>query len=624
MTAVLNSAYYPALGFLDGLRPEPRLTVSEWADAYRELSTKASAEAGKWRTDRAPYLRKIMDSLSAYSTIQEVIIKKGAQLGLTEAGFNWMGYIIDISPAATLIVMPTDAMVKKNSKMRFDPMITATPRLKKKIKSNREKDSGNTINQKDFPGGTAVLVGANSPVGLRSMPAKNVLLDEVDAYPLDVDGEGSPIDLAKARTRTYPRRKIMCISTPTVKGKSTISKEFEDTDQQYFHIPFPCCGEYQHLEWENIIYTPGEYENVKCRCKTCGQLHAEHVIKSLMLVHGTWIALNPNHPNKTRIGFHINSLYSPMGWYGWGEAAADYEKALKDVTKMKAFVNTVLGLEYEEESDAPAWEQLYDRREQYPQDKPKKNVAFLTAGVDVQKDRIEVEVVGWMAGKKSQSICYRVFVGKTEEKDVWKQLGAMLNEQWEREDGALMPITVMAVDSGYNTSYVHEFVRAYDPSRVIATKGQDKSSVMVSAPRQVDVTKSGEKVGQAKQWNIGVSMIKSEIYGWLKLRPNEDGTLPDGHCCFPQYDSHYFRGLTAEAVEMVINKKGYREYKWVKKYERNEPLDCRVYARAAASVYGLDRFKEQNFADLVGGYTQKSLDKLEKSRKKSSFWGEKD
>src|ERR1044072_1347075 len=207
--------FTPAVGFFDGLRPEPRLTVSEWADLHRRLSSTASSAPGKWRTSRTPYLKEIMDCFSSFSTIQEVILKKGAQLGLTEAGFNWMGYIIDVSPAPTLLVMPTDAMVKKNSKTRFDPMIQATPRLSEKIKSSRERDAGNTINQKDFPGGTAVLVGANSPVGLRSMPAQNVMLDEVDAYPLDVDGEGNPIDLAKARTRTFPRRTIFVIYTRT-------------------------------------------------------------------------------------------------------------------------------------------------------------------------------------------------------------------------------------------------------------------------------------------------------------------------------------------------------------------------------------------------------------------------
>jgi phage terminase large subunit GpA-like protein len=612
--------FTPAVGFFDGLRPEPRLTVSEWADLHRRLSSTASSAPGKWRTSRTPYLKEIMDCFSSFSTIQEVILKKGAQLGLTEAGFNWMGYIIDVSPAPTLLVMPTDAMVKKNSKTRFDPMIQATPRLSEKIKSSRERDAGNTINQKDFPGGTAVLVGANSPVGLRSMPAQNVMLDEVDAYPLDVDGEGNPIDLAKARTRTFPRRKIFVISTPTIDGKSTITKEFANTDQRYFFVACPHCAATQNLVWERMRWEEGKPETAKYCCIHCDELIEERH-KSTMLASGEWVPTNPEKISKTRRGYHINSLYSPLGWYSWADAAKDYEEALKDVTKMKAFINTVLGLEYKEDSEAPDWKLIYERRENYKLDRPRKEVAFLTAGVDVQRDRIEVEVVGWINGKRSQSITYRVLMGKTEEAAVWQALGAMLNEQWEREDGTLMPIRVMAIDTGYNTSYVHEFCRKHEPTRVVAIKGSDKQAIMVSAPRAVDVTRSGKKIGQAKQWNVGVSMIKTELYAWLRLLKETDGSYPDGYCHFPQYDENYFRGITAEAVEYKIDKKGFRKYEWVKKYDRNEPLDCRVYARAAAAIFGMDRLSPQGWAEIAGSYMEKREEK-QTAKKKSSFWGD--
>lgn len=606
-------------GFFDGLRPEPRLTVSEWADKYRRLGSTASSEAGPWRTSRTPYLRQIMDDLSTHNPIQEIILKKGAQLGLTEAGFNWIGYIIDISPAPTLLVMPTDAMVKRNSKTRFDPMIQATPRLSEKIKSSRERDAGNTINQKDFPGGTAVLVGANSPVGLRSMPAKNVLLDEVDAYPLDVDGEGNPIDLAKARTRTFPRKKIFIISTPTVEGKSTISKEFANSDQRYFFVSCPKCGAEQSLKWERMRWEQGKPETARYCCEHCDELVDEMQFKA-MFPRGTWRATCPEKISKTRVGYHINSLYSPLGWYSWPNAVEDYETALKDVTKMKAFVNTVLGLEWKEDSEAPEWEKLFDRREDYKLDKPRKEVAFLTAGVDVQRDRIEVEVVGWIEGKRTQSITYRVLPGKTEEDEVWRKLAAMLAETWEREDGVLMPIRIMAIDTGYNTAHVQNFCRTHDASRVVPIKGQDNLAVMAAAPRPVDVTRGGKKIGQVKQWNIGVSMIKSELYAWLKLRRGEDGVYPDGFCHFPQYDSTYFRGMTAEVVEYKIDKKGYRKYEWVKKYDRNEPLDCRVYARAAAFIFGMDRFNSELWKEIHGGYVIKPKETGRKDGKKSSFW----
>lgn len=605
-------------GFTDGLRPEPRLTVSEWADRFRFLSSTSSSEAGPWRTSRTPYLREIQDDLSSSSIVQEIVLKKGAQLGLTESSFNWIGYIIDISPAPTLLVQPTDQMVKRASKMRFDPMIEATPRLREKISPARSRDSGNTQTQKDFPGGTVVLTGANSPVGLRSMPAKNVILDEVDAYPTDLDGEGSPINLAKARTRTFPRKKIFIISTPTIESKSIITKEFNDTDKRYYFVPCPHCGAEQHLYWERVKWEPGKPETTRYMCEHCNE-PIEERFKTQMLAKGTWRPTNPDAIDPKRKGYHINSLYSPYGWYSWADAVKEYEIALKDINKMKGFVNTVLGLEFVEDGDAPEWENLWNRRESYQLNKPQKDIAFLTAGVDVQKDRIEVEVVGWKYGKISQSIDYRVLIGKTEEPEVWEKLRAMLAEQWEREDGVLMPIRMMAIDSGYNTSHVYEFCRKQDPSRVIAVKGQEKQAIMIAAPKSVDVTRSGKKVGQTKVWNIGVSMIKSEVYAWLKLNKNEDGTVPDGYCHFPQYDQHYFKGLTAEVVEFKLVR-GFRKYEWVKKYERNEPLDCRVYARAAACAFGMDRFNKENWDDIGGNYVHRPNEKPNDKKKRESFW----
>lgn len=209
-------------GFIDGLRPEPRLSVSQWADKCRVLSTISTAEPGVWRTSRTPYLREIMDKLGVSDAVQEVIVMKGAQVGLTEAGNNWIGYTIEVSPCPFLAVQPTKDMAERNSKIRIQPMIEAAPTLAAKIKPARSRDSGNTILKKEFPGGILVMTGANSASGLRSMPARNVFLDEVDAYPLDLDGEGSPIDLAKARTRTFPKKKIFIISTPTIEGQSII------------------------------------------------------------------------------------------------------------------------------------------------------------------------------------------------------------------------------------------------------------------------------------------------------------------------------------------------------------------------------------------------------------------
>jgi phage terminase large subunit GpA-like protein len=244
--------------FSDGLRPDPLLTVSEWADQFRMLSQTASAEPGWWRTDRTPYLREIMDCLSPSSGVEKVVFMKGAQVGGTEAGNNWIGYVIDQAPGPMLVVLPTVEMGKRWSKGRFAPLIDDTPAIRAKVKDPRSRDAGNTVQSKEFPGGIVVITGANSAVGLRSMPVRYLFMDEIDGYPCDADGEGDPVSLAVQRTATFARRKILEVSTPTVSGLSRIEKEFESSDQCFFHVPCPDCSEYQVLKWANLKWQDGD------------------------------------------------------------------------------------------------------------------------------------------------------------------------------------------------------------------------------------------------------------------------------------------------------------------------------------------------------------------------------
>lgn len=607
-------------GFLDGLRPEPRLSVSDWADRYRMLSSTASAEPGQWRTSRTPYLRQIMDNLSSTDPCREVVFMKGAQVGATEMGFNWVGYVIDVSPGPMLLVQPTLETLKRASKTRFDPMVEATPRLTEKIAPSRSRDSGNTTFQKDFPGGTVVLTGANSAVGLRSMPIRFLFLDEIDGYPLDLEGEGDPISLAEARTRTFARKKIFKVSTPTVEGRSVIEREFMNTDQRYFMVPCPHCQHEQALVFDNLKWDKGKPETALYFCEECGA-GIEERFKTTMLAEGRWVAKKPELTSLYKAGYHLNSLYSPNGWYSWVDAARDWEDAQGDDNKLKTFTNTVLGLTWKEKGDAPEWQNLYNRREPYQLNRPTKEVAFLTAGVDVQKDRIEVEIVGWCRGKRSYSVDYRVLPGDTSSKAVWDALAAIVGEQWEREDGRIMPLRLMAVDTGFRTTEVYDFCQRFDVTRVIPVKGQDKQQLVVAAPKQIHTTSAGKKVGRVRIWNVGTSVVKSELYGWLKLELAEDGAAPPGYCHFPEYDQHFFRMLTAEQVQYRVVR-GYPVPEWVKKYERNEALDCRVYARAAAAVVGIDRFREENWKTLESGYAVRSEagGQQKRERRKSDFW----
>lgn len=274
--------------YLDALKPDEILTVSQWADKYRVLSQVTSAEPGQWNTDRTPYSREIMDNLSVSSSIQEIVLMKGAQVGGTEIGNNWIGYIIDHAPGSTMAVMPTRETAIKNSKIRIAPLIESCERLYSKVKDARSRDSGNTVLQKDFPGGTLVMVGANSAVGLRSIPIKNLFLDEEDGYPGDVEGEGDPIDLAKKRTDTFSsKKKIFHCSTPTVEGRSKIEANFNNTDQRRFFVPCPKCDFFQWLQWQQIKWEDDNPETTYYECEKC-----EHKIKNWqktkMLERGEW------------------------------------------------------------------------------------------------------------------------------------------------------------------------------------------------------------------------------------------------------------------------------------------------------------------------------------------------
>jgi phage terminase large subunit GpA-like protein len=298
-------------GFLQGIKPDPIISVSQWAEDHRELPP-GSAEPGKFRVDRTPYMREIMDHLSVTDQCQKVVFKKSSQVGATETGNNWLGYVIDVAPSPMLYIMPTDAMVKSTSKKRIQPMIETTPRLQQKIKPNKSRDSGNTIQEKFFQGGSVSMVGANSPVGLASAAIRYVYLDEVDRYPMDVQGEGSAITLAETRTISYgARKKIFITSTPTRKGQSAIDNEFDKTGQRHYFVPCPHCGGAQALRFEQLRYEPGKWDQTKYECEHCKELILERH-KPQMFAAGKWMPLFPQKEDGITYGYFINALYSPL------------------------------------------------------------------------------------------------------------------------------------------------------------------------------------------------------------------------------------------------------------------------------------------------------------------------
>lgn len=595
--------------FSQGLRPEPDITVSQWADEKRRLSQKASSEPGLWRTSRTPYLREIMDCLSISSAIETVIFMAGAQIGKTETGNNWVGYIIDNAPAPLMIVQPTVELAKRFSKQRIDAMIEETPVLQAKIKPARERDSGNTVLQKDFPGGMMALTGANSAVGLRSMPAKYLFMDEVDAYPADVDGEGDPVELAEARARTFPRKKKYLPSTPTIKGRSKVEHEYELSDQRRYYVPCPCCGEKQPLVFENLRWEKGKPETVVYVCAENGCVIEEHS-KTWFLDEANgaeWVATAAGD-SKTA-GFHLSSLYSPLGWLSWQEIASKWEKAQGKAMALKVFKNTILAETWEEKGEAPEWERLYERREDYSPMVVPQDVCFLTAGADVQKDRLELTVWGWGYGAQRWYIDHIVLEGDPVKAEVWKALDAELFKNYRHVSGADMKIMRMCVDSGYETQSVYAWVRGKEPSLVTAIKGVERGPVLVGNPSAVDISLNGKRVKNGMKFRPVVSGIgKMELYSYLRLSPpvKEEGeTYQSGYVHLPNYcEPEFLKQLCAEKLVTRAKRGGYARTEWEKTRDRNEALDCAVYARAAAALLGMDRFTDEHWQNLTDSLLQ--------------------
>jgi phage terminase large subunit GpA-like protein len=592
-----------------GLAPDPALTVSQWADRYRFLSSRASSEAGRYRTDRTPYMRAIMDALSPSHPARRIVFMKAAQVGATEAGNNWIGYCIHQAPGPFLAVQPTTDLAKRLSQQRVDPLIEESPDLRDLVMPARTRDSGNTVLAKRFAGGQLVLTGANSAVGLRSMPARWLFLDEVDAYDGDVDGEGDPIALAEARTRTFGhRRKVFIASTPTIRGLSRIEREYEASDQQRFFLPCPFCHAMQALRFERLRWEKGEADGAAYHCEACERPIAEHH-KTAMLAGGEWRA-TAESADPHVIGFHISGLYSPVGWLSWSQIAREWEAAQGNDAALKAARNTLLGETWTERGEAPDWQRLYERIKDHALGQVPLGGLILTAGADVQHDRIEVDIWAWGRGLESWLVDHVVLEGDTSRAEVWAALTRLTSATWVHESGAAMTIARGAIDSGdgRSTAQVYSWVRKFGVGVWAAIKGVDgyDRSAPVDGPSYVDATEQGRKLRRGvKLWKVSVAVFKSETYRFLRLdRPTDedlrDGiAFPDGFIHLPEgISAEWVKQLTAEQLTTVRDRRGFSKLEWRQMRERNEALDNRVYARAASWLLGIDRWNDERWRAL--------------------------
>ncbi len=607
-------------------RPPASVTVSQWADRFRMLSGKASSEPGPWRTERTPYLRAIMDDLSARSTVQEVVVMFAAQLGKSESGMNWLGYIIDNEPGPVMVVQPTTDMAKRFSRQRIAPMLDETPALRRKVQDNRSRDDANTTLMKDFAGGVLVVSGANSAASLRSMPVRYLFLDEVDAYPLDVDGEGDPVALAEKRTSTFARRKVLKVSTPTTKDFSRIEAAYLATDARRYLVPCPHCGHHQALQWgaglphglrwRKLEDGSPDLASVHYVCASCGGEIEEHH-KPAMLAGGTWQATRESSRPGRATGYHLNALYAPLGWVSWADLVAQWHEATLaakqgDVSRVKTFTNTVLAETWEEQGDKVAGHELARRAEAYELGTVPHGGLLLTMGVDVQGDRLEYRTWAWGRGQESWLVARDIIYGNPAIEEgqpgsPWTTLTERRRTPLLHASGSQLVVTAAAIDTGgHHTQQVYAYVRAHAHSNVLAVKGASaRGKAILSKPSDVEVSWRGQRIPRGvKLWLVGTDVAKGLIYG--RLRQAEPGP---GYIHLPRAlaQTDEFEQLTAERL-VTKYIKGHARMEWVKPNgRRNESLDCAVYALAAAIWAGIERMTElqwQRLQDKVSPQVQ--------------------
>lgn len=577
---------------LAGMQPPENLTVTEWAECKRYLSTEASAEPGLWRTSRTPYLRAIMDAFTD-PKIRHIVFVAASQVGKTEVLNNIIGYIIDQNPGSILFVHPTTIDAREFSKLRIAPMIRDSPAVRRRISAPKSRDSGNTLLQKTYPGGILTLCGSNEAHALASKPIRYVFGDERDRWAQSAGTEGDPWELAMARQTTFYNAKAVEVSTPTIRGSSNIAKSFAKGTMERWKSQCPHCGEFHEIQWKDIRYKAEEtvvnhertytVHDVFWICPGCGCVSEETTMKKQP---AKWVAENPAaYANGVR-SFWLNAFVSP--WASWESICLKYQNALGDTGKMQVVYNTCFGQLWEDRGDTQDPDTLLGRREVYEAELPE-GVLVLTAGVDTQDDRMEYEIVGHGHFGETWGIEKGIIMGRPDDPATWDSLDMMVFDRVLRfKDGLGLKVSMSFVDEGgHFTEWVRQFCRNRVGKKVFCIKGfPGADRPFTSPPKKQKIIIKNRYLGTVWQYQLGVDSGKQIIMDNLKVQ-----APGPKYCHFPlrdDYGAMYFHGLLSE--HLVPEGKVRQRWVWTKiqGHERNEPLDCRNYALAAFKVLPVD------------------------------------
>lgn len=545
------------------LKPPKKTTVSVWAGNNRMLSSESSPEPGLWSNERAPYQVPMMDAFNEKET-EEITVMAAAQTAKTEIILNMIGFIIDNDPGPVMLVQPTKTMARSFSRKRLEPML-------RDCKSLSEKVQGYLANVTDkyFPGGFLFLIGSNSTNELAGTPIRYLFLDEVDRYKNNVGDEGDPVELAEKRTANFANRKKVRVSTPGLKETSKIYSLYLNSTQETWQVPCPKCGEYQKFKIENF-----DVESITMCCEKCGAFSTENEWKN-QEKKGKYISEKKQETNIHR-GFYLSSFSSP--WVKWTDIGRKYKEALDEPNKMQVFYNTFLGLPYENEfNEGLDWEILYkNRRIKYTAEVPEE-VLFLTAGVDVQDDRLEVEVCGWGARRQRYGIVYKILLGDPGTEKVWKQLDEFLQKNFYFKDKTPLNIICTFIDTGgHHTQEAYDFIYMREHRNIYGIKGLGSDGKQVINTTRKTKRNNGRNITLI---SLGVNALKDMTYSSLKRE--EEGPL---YCYYPDdpergYGEKYFKSVTGE-IKTTKTVRGIEKIEWVQ-IGPNEAFDIRGYLTAA-------------------------------------------
>lgn len=548
--------------FAEALKPPPVLSLADWAEEFAFLSAESASAFGKWRA--YPYQRGLLEALTDPEN-ETVTIQKSTRVGYTKCINHALAYHIHYDPCPQMVVQPTVEDAEGYSKEEVAPMLRDTPVLAGLVADPKTRNSSNTILRKVYPGGFLVLSGANSARGFRRLTLRCIYFDEVDAYPASAGNEGDQIKLGTRRTETYWNRLIAIGGTPTIKHFSRVERHYLQSDQRRYEIPCLTCGTYQVLQWKHFHFPEKNPDNSHFKCVRCNK-PIEEKDKTQFIERGRWTA---EKEFAGHAGFHIWAAYSFSAKTTWKAIAAEFLEAKDNPDLLRVWVNTVLGETWEEKGDGIEASSLKKRQE------PSKayldeRALVLTCGVDIQKNRIELEVVAWAKGFEAFPVLYKVIPGDPHFKETWDQLDATLQRRFKREDGLIMRIHTTFIDSGYATQEVYKYTYPRQSRQVFATKGKS-----TPGNQMIAISKQKFKRG-LKLYIIGTETAKDKVFSHLEINTPGPGYwhMPD------HYPEDWFEGLTAEQKFTKMTKGvAVRYYRKVR--TRNEPLDCRVLALAA-------------------------------------------